>query len=250
MNDQQLLRYSRHLLLPQLGIEGQQRISNSSILVIGCGGLGCTAIAFLAAAGVGTLTIVDNDKVDFSNLQRQTHYTEDNVGQFKVEAMTQYIARQNSEIKIKPLAKYVALDELIALCDKHDVVLDCSDNLATRKAVNRAAVFTKTPLVFGAAIRFEGQLSVFDSRDEKSPCYACLFDGENMLQESCTTSGVFAPLVGIIGAKQASEALKIVAGIGSLTVGSLLNYDALDLQHYPIKFARNPTCKVCGKINK
>ena len=246
MNDQQLLRYSRHLLLPQLDVVGQQKILDSKILVIGCGGLGCSAIPFLASAGVGKLTIADHDKIDFSNLQRQTHYTKEDIGQFKVEAMARFIFRQNNETIVTTLAKRLELDELMTLCDEHDVVLDCSDNFATRKAINKASVMTKTPLVFGAAIRFEGQLSVFDPRDEKSPCYACIFDGEDVLQETCTTSGIFAPLVGIIGARQAAEALKIVANIGILPTGTLLNYDALDLQHYPINAARNPTCKVCG----
>ncbi|UYZ83634.1 HesA/MoeB/ThiF family protein [Entomomonas sp. E2T0] len=247
MNDQQLLRYSRHILLPQLGIEGQQRILDSKILVVGCGGLGCAAIPFLASAGIGQLTIADDDKVDFSNLQRQTHYTKQNIGQSKVEAMARYIFQQNKEVNITALVKRLELDELIELCNEHDVVLDCSDNFATRKAINQASVITKTPLVFGSAIRFEGQLSVFDPRNEESPCYACIFDGDDIAQESCAASGVFAPLVGVIGAKQAAEALKIVAEIGTTPVGIMQNYDALDLNHYPVKFQRNPNCKVCGK---
>lgn len=247
MNDQQLLRYSRHILLPQLDIEGQQRILDSKVLVVGCGGLGCAAIPFLASAGIGQLTIADDDKVDFSNLQRQTHYTKQNIGQSKVEAMARYIFQQNKEVNITALVKRLELDELIELCNEHDVVLDCSDNFATRKAINQASVITKTPLVFGSAIRFEGQLSVFDPRNEESPCYACIFDGDDIVQESCAASGVFAPLVGIIGAKQAAEALKIVAEIGTTPVGTLQNYDALDLNHYPVKFQRNPNCKVCGK---
>lgn len=250
MNDQQLLRYSRHLLLPQLDVVGQQKILDSKVLIVGCGGLGCSAIPFLASAGVGHLTIADNDKIDVSNLQRQVHYTKQNIGQSKVETMARYIFRQNKEIGVTALSKRLELDDLIALCETHDVVLDCTDNFATRKAINKASVITKTPLVFGAAIRFEGQLSVFDPRDEKSPCYACIFDGEDTLQETCSTSGVFGPLVGIIGAQQAAEALKIVANIGTSPIGTLINYDALDLQHYPIKFERNPACKVCGGKHK
>lgn len=247
MNDQQLLRYSRHVLLPQLDVVGQQKILDSKVLVVGCGGLGCSVIPFLASAGVGTLTIADDDKVDLSNLQRQTYYTKQDIGAFKAEVMARYIARQNDEVNVRSLTKRLDVDALIVLCHEHDVVVDCTDNFATRGAINKASVITKTPLVFGAAIRFEGQLSVFDPRDATSPCYACIFDGEGVLQETCSTSGVFAPLVGIIGAKQAAEALKIVANTGTLPIGTLLNYDALDLQHYPIKFARNPDCKVCGK---
>lgn len=149
-------------MLPQLDIEGQQRILDSKVLVVGCGGLGCAAIPFLASAGIGQLTIADDDKVDFSNLQRQTHYTKQNIGQSKVEAMVRYIFQQNKEVNITALVKRLELDELIELCNEHDVVLDCSDNFATRKAINQASVITKTPLVFGSAIRFEGQLSVFD----------------------------------------------------------------------------------------
>lgn len=201
----------------------------------------------LASAGIGQLTIADDDKVDFSNLQRQTHYTKQNIGQSKVEAMARYIFQQNKEVNITALVKRLELDELIELCNEHDVVLDCSDNFATRKAINQASVITKTPLVFGSAIRFEGQLSVFDPRNEESPCYACIFDGDDIAQESCAASGVFAPLVGVIGAKQAAEALKIVAEIGTTPVGIMQNYDALDLNHYPVKFQRNPNCKVCGK---
>lgn len=247
MNDQQLLRYSRHILLPQIDIAGQEKILNSKVLVVGCGGLGCAAIPFLAAAGVGNLILADDDKVDLSNLPRQSHYTKQNIGQLKVEAMARFIYQQNKETAVTTVAKRLELDELLELLVDCDVVLDCSDNFATRKAINKASVMTKTPLVFGAAIRFEGQLTVFDPRLADSPCYACLFDGEDVTQDTCSSSGVFAPLVGIIGTRQAAEALKIIVGIGKLPIGTLLNYDALDLENYPVQFKRNPCCSVCAK---
>lgn len=247
MNDQQLLRYSRHILLPQLDIQGQQKILDSRVLVVGCGGLGSAVIPLLAASGVGGLTLVDDDKVEVSNLQRQTYYTEQDIGLFKAEVMKQHVLSQNKATQITAVVHRVEFDELVSLSKDHDVIIDCTDNFATRKAVNRASVCTKIPLVFGAAIRFEGQLSVFDPRNVGSPCYACLFDAEDMEQETCANSGVFAPLVGVVGAMQANEALKIIAGVGHPLIGALLNYDASSLQFYPVKFARNPACKVCGQ---
>lgn len=247
MNDQQLLRYSRHILLPQLDIQGQQKILNSKVLVIGCGGLGSAVIPLLAASGVGQLTIIDHDKIESSNLQRQTHYNEQDIGLFKAEVMAQHISQQNKEVKVDTLIQRITLDDMIALSRAHDVIVDCTDNFLTRKAINKASVITKTPLVFGSAIRFDGQLSVFDPRQSNSPCYACLFDGDDIEQETCTTSGVFAPLVGIIGSMQAAEALKLIAETGTNAIGTLLNYDAYHSQFYPVKFARNPACHVCGK---
>lgn len=247
MNDQQLLRYSRHILLPQIDIQGQQRILNSKVLVIGCGGLGSAVIPLLAAAGVGQLTITDHDKVEPSNLQRQTHYNEQDIGLFKAQVMAERLLLQNREVKVDALTQRVELDDLIALSHLHHVIVDCTDNFLTRKAINKASVMTKTPLVFGSAIRFDGQLTVFDPRQADSPCYACLFDGDGVEQETCTNSGVFAPLVGVIGSMQAAEALKLITETGNILIGSLLNYDAYNSQFYPIKFARNPACNICGK---
>lgn len=247
MNDQQLLRYSRHILLPQLDIEGQQKILNSKVLIVGCGGLGSAVIPLLAASGVGHLTIVDHDKIESSNLQRQTHYNEQDVGLFKAEVMAQRILLQNTDVKIDALIQRVELDDLIGLSRLHHVIVDCTDNFVTRKAINKASVITRTPLVFGSAIRFDGQLSVFDPRRSDSPCYACLFDGDDMAQETCATSGVFAPLIGIIGSMQAAETLKLIVESGTTSVGTLLNYDAYNSEFYPIKLARNPSCPICGK---
>ena len=247
MDDSQLLRYSRHILLPQLDIAGQQKILRGRVLAVGCGGLGCAAIPFLAAAGVGHLSLADHDRVEVSNLQRQIHYTEQDIGKLKAEVLADYILRQNHEVQVNVLTRRLQLEDLLPLCAAHDVVLDCTDNFATRQAINQACVASRTPLVFGAAIRFEGQLSVFDTRRTDSPCYACLFDGEATLQETCSTAGVFAPLVGVIGTQQAAEALKLLSGIGTAPVGQLIHYDALNLQHFPVRFQRNPQCRICTR---
>lgn len=246
MNDQQLLRYSRHILLPELDIIGQERILNSQIAVIGCGGLGSAAIPILAAAGVGKMVLIDNDTIELSNLQRQTPYCEEHLGKSKAIVLAEIIAKQNKEVKTQIVTERVNLHQLLEITKNCHVILDCSDNLATRQAINKVAVAHKIPLVFGAAIRFEGQFTVFDARQEYSPCYACLFEGDEQTQDTCSTSGIFSPLVNIIGAKQAMEALKLIAQIGTSPIGSLLNYDALNLNHYIMQFKRNPNCKVCG----
>lgn len=246
MNDQQLLRYSRHILLPELDITGQQRLLASKVLVVGCGGLGSTVIPFLAASGVGHLLIADHDKIELSNLQRQTHYTEQQIDQYKAQAMADTIKQQNSAVCVDIITEQLTYLTLLPLLAKCDVIVDCTDNFTTRQAINKAAVLTKKPLVFGAAIRFEGQLTVFDSRNNDSPCYACLFEDTAMSAESCASSGVFSPLVGIIGAQQAAETLKIITDIGRVPVGTLINYDCLNSRTYPIQFKRNPHCKVCA----
>lgn len=246
MNDQQLLRYSRHILLPELDITGQQRLLASKVLVVGCGGLGSTVIPFLAASGVGHLLIADHDKIELSNLQRQTHYTAQQIGQYKALAMAEFIKQQNSSIYIDTITEQLTFSILLPLLADYHVIVDCTDNFTTRQAINKAAVLTKKPLVFGAAIRFEGQLTVFDSSKDDSPCYACLFEDMPISSESCASSGVFSPLVGIIGAQQAAETLKIITGIGKVPIGTLINYDCLNSRTYPIQFKRNPHCKVCA----
>jgi molybdopterin/thiamine biosynthesis adenylyltransferase len=249
MTDEQLLRYSRHILLPEIGVEGQQRLLSASALVIGAGGLGSPAALYLAAAGVGTLTLVDGDDVDLTNLQRQILHTADSVGKPKTESGRAALLRINPEVRIVPVRERVQDDALEALVASSSVVLDCSDNFATRHAVNRACVRHRKPLVSGAAVRFDGQVSVFDLRDDLSPCYHCLFPENGELEETrCAVMGVFAPLTGIIGTVQAAEALKLLAGIGETLNGRLMLLDALTMQWRTVKLARDPACRVCAKV--
>jgi len=249
MTDEQLLRYSRHILLPEIGVEGQQRLLSASALVIGAGGLGSPAALYLAAAGVGTLTLVDGDDVDLTNLQRQILHTADSVGKPKTESGRAALLRINPEVRIVPVRQRVQDDALEGLVASSSVVLDCSDNFATRHAVNRACVRHRKPLVSGAAVRFDGQVSVFDLRDDLSPCYHCLFPENAELEETrCAVMGVFAPLTGIIGTVQAAEALKLLAGIGETLNGRLMLLDALTMQWRIVRLARDPACPVCAKV--
>ncbi|KRB87871.1 HesA/MoeB/ThiF family protein [Noviherbaspirillum sp. Root189] len=248
MNDNQLLRYSRHILLDEIGIEGQESLLAGHALIIGAGGLGSPAALYLASAGMGSITLVDNDTVDLTNLQRQILHTTARVGQPKVESGRQALAQINPEVKVVALSERADEERLAELASQASVVLDCSDNFTTRHAVNRACVQHKVPLVSGAAIRFDGQISVFDSRHGDTPCYACLFPPEQQYEEVlCSTMGVFAPLVGIIGTMQAAEALKLVAGIGESLAGRLLLLDARNMEWTGIRITRNPSCPVCGK---
>jgi len=247
MDDSQLLRYSRHLLLPEFGVDAQQRFAAAHVLVVGVGGLGNPALQFLAAAGIGTLALVDADYVDLTNLQRQTLFDTGMIGQAKVDAAAARIAAVNPEVKLVPVRERVDVAALLPLCAAADVVLDCSDNFATRHAVNRACVATAKPLVSGAAVRFDGQISVFDLRDEANPCYHCLFgEGEKLEETRCATMGVFAPLVGIVGATQAAEALKLLAPAGRTLNGRLLLLDALAMEWHEVRVIKDPACTVCG----
>jgi molybdopterin/thiamine biosynthesis adenylyltransferase len=248
MNDQQLLRYSRHILLDEIGIEGQEKILAGHALVIGAGGLGSPAAFYLASAGVGTITLVDHDTVDLTNLQRQILHNTDRIGHPKVESGKQTLAHINPEINIIALQERAKDERLNELVSQADVVLDCSDNFTTRHQVNRACVQHKVPLVSGAAVRFDGQISVFDPRNPDAPCYACLFPPEQNFEEvNCGTMGVFAPLVGIIGSMQAAEALKLLAGVGQSLAGRLQLLDAHSMEWTSIQIARNATCSVCGQ---
>ena len=248
MNDDQLLRYSRHILLDELGIEGQQRLLAAHALVIGAGGLGSPVALYLATAGVGTLTIVDDDTVDLTNLQRQIVHNVERIGRPKAESAAQTLQGINPEVTVKALrerADAARLEELVAAAD---VVLDCSDNFATRQAVNAACVAHAKPLVSGAAIGFDGQVSVYDTRDAAKPCYACLFPPDAPFEEArCATMGVFAPLVGIIGSVQAAEALKLLAGVGNSLAGRLQMLDARHMEWTEIAIARAPECPVCQR---
>ncbi len=247
MNDDQLLRYSRHILLDELGVEGQQRLLDSRALVIGAGGLGSPALLYLATAGLARITVVDDDVVDLTNLQRQIAHTTARIGTPKADSAAQAMAAINPEVDIVTVRRRVGAAELDALVGDADVVLDCCDNFATRQAVNAACVRQRRPLVAGAAIGFDGQVSVYDAREPDSPCYACLFPPDAVFEEArCATMGVFAPLVGIIGAMQAAEALKLLAGVGGSLAGRLLMLDARTMEWTQLKVARQAGCAVCG----
>lgn len=247
MDDSQLLRYSRHILLDELGPDAQAAFAASHALVVGVGGLGAPVAQFLTAAGVGTITLCDADRVDLTNLQRQILYATADIGHPKVEAAAKRLAAINPDVTLALVDARVGAPELARLTDAADVVVDCSDNFETRHAVNRACVGARTPLVSGAAIRFDGQVAVFDARDAASPCYHCLFGEGDALEETrCATMGVFAPLVGIVGATQAAEALKLIAGAGESLVGRLLLIDALTMQWRELRVPRDPDCPVCS----
>jgi len=247
MDDSQLLRYSRHILLNELGTDAQARFASAHALVVGLGGLGAPATQFLAAAGVGTVTICDSDYVDLTNLQRQILYATADVGAAKVDAAALRIAAINPSVRIVQVRARVGPAELAPLIANATIVLDCCDNFATRHAVNRACVAAGKPLVSGAALRFDGQIAVFDPRDPLSPCYHCLFhEGDDLEETRCATMGVFAPLVGIVGSAQAAEALKLIAGVGVSLAGRLLLLDALVMQWREVRVPRDPQCPVCG----
>jgi molybdopterin-synthase adenylyltransferase len=250
MNDAQLLRYSRHILLDQIGIEGQEKLLAAHALVIGAGGLGSPAALYLASAGVGRITLVDNDTVDLTNLQRQIAHTTARVGQPKAESARQTLGEINPEIEVRALAERADQARLLELVADADVVLDCTDNFATRHAVNRACVAKRVPLVSGAVIRFDGQVSVFDVRAAQAPCYCCLFPQDRQFEEeACATMGVFAPLVGMVGATQAAEALKLLMQVGQSLAGRLLLLDGLAMEWTSIRVARDPACPVCGGVH-
>ena len=251
MNDQELLRYSRHILLDEIGIEGQNKLLKSHVLIIGAGGLGSACAPYIAAAGVGKITIVDDDAVDLTNLQRQIIHTEARVGQPKVESARQTLLAVNSRLSITALTERADEQRLRDLVADADVVLDCSDNFATRQGLNAACVLHGVPLVSGAAIRFDGQLAVYNPKHIDSPCYACVFPPDIAFEETrCATMGVFAPLVGVIGSMQAAEALKVVSGIGETLTGRLLLLDSLSMEWRSIRFKRDSACAVCGSHAK
>ena len=247
MDDAQLLRYSRHILLDDLGVEGQEALLASHALVIGAGGLGSPVALYLGSAGVGHITLVDHDKVDETNLQRQIAHNLARVGRLKAESAREAIAAINPDVRVTTVTERADAALLNQLVAQADVVLDCTDNFATRHAINLACVTHQKPLVSGAAIRMDGQLSVFDARTPGNPCYACVFPPDAGVEEAlCATMGVFAPLVGIVGTMQAAEALKLLAGLGSRITGKLLMIDGRDLAFTSISLPQNPHCTVCG----
>ncbi len=247
LDDAQLMRYARHILLDEYGIEAQEKISAAKVLIVGAGGLGSPAAYYLAAAGVGSLTLVDDDEVDLSNLQRQILHNSERVGVNKALSGQATLQALNPLIQIEPIAQRLSDEDLDRLMPQHDLVLDCTDNFATRHAINRAAVRHRVPIVSGAGIRFAGQISVYDLREADAPCYHCLFPEADDVQElRCATTGVLGPLVGMVGCIQAAEALKVLGGFGEPLVGRLLSVDALTMQWHTVRFRKDPHCLVCS----
>ena len=248
LNDDALLRYSRHILLDEWGVAGQERLANAHALIVGAGGLGCPAALFLASAGVGTLSIADHDRVDLTNLQRQIAHETASVGELKVESLKQRLNAINPLVRVVTIAEKLEGDALQHAVDAADVVLDCTDRFSTRHAINRACVKAKKPLVSGAAIRFDGQVCVFDSRVETSPCYHCVYPETSEFEETaCAEMGVFAPLVGIVGSMQAAEALKLLASIDDAETlcGRLLTIDSKTMETSVLRIKRDAHCSVC-----
>lgn len=248
MDDQQLLRYSRHILLDEIGIEGQEKLLAAHALIIGAGGLGSPVALYLASAGVGRITLVDDDTVDLTNLQRQILHTTARVGQPKASSGKQTLNEINPEVQVAALQERVEDERLQALVASASVVLDCTDNFRTRHAINRACVEARVPLVSGAAIRMDGQVAVFDTRSDTGACYACLFPPDQIFEEvQCSTMGVFAPLVGIIGTVQAAEALKLMMAIGESLADRLLMLDARAMAWSSIRTTKSADCAVCAR---
>jgi len=247
MNDAQLLRYGRHILLDDIGIEGQTRLLAAHALIIGAGGLGSPAALYLGSAGVGHITVVDHDRVEATNLQRQIAHTTARIGQFKALSIAEAIAQINPDVQVTAVTQRADDKLLNVLVQQADVVLDCTDNFQTRHAINRACVRHAKPLVSGAALQLDGQVSVFDTRQTAAPCYACLFPEADAPEETnCATMGVFAPLVGIVGSMQAAEALKLLCGFGETLAGRLMMLDARQMSWTEMTVRRQSDCKVCG----
>ena len=245
-NDQQLLHYSRQIMLPHFGIEGQQRLHDAHVVIMGVGGLGSPAAMYLAAAGVGTLTLVDFDTVDNSNLQRQIVHTIDSVGESKVSSAKNTLLKINPETTIHCIDQRLTQDALEALIAETSCVIDATDNFASRFLINRACVSRKVALVSAAAIQFEGQISVFDLRKQDSPCYACLYAEAGEENTNCSDNGILAPVVGILGSMQALEAIKVICSIGDTLQNRLLIFDALSMQWRTMKLKKDPGCAVCN----
>ncbi|RLA05686.1 MAG: molybdopterin-synthase adenylyltransferase MoeB [Gammaproteobacteria bacterium] len=245
MNDEQLLRYSRQILLPQLDIAGQQKIMDGHVLIIGLGGLGSPVAMYLAAAGVGHLTLVDDDEVELSNLQRQILHRQQDIGRSKVDSAKDTVQALNRDVQLQLVAERLQGEALEEAVNVADVIVDCSDNFATRFLLNEITQRLKKPLVSGAAIRMEGQVTIFDSNIPDSACYRCLYQDNGELQETCSETGVISPLLGIIGSVQAMESLKLLAGIGETLAGRLLILDAFKMEWHELRLRQDPSCPVC-----
>ena len=247
MKDDQLLRYSRHILLPEIEYAGQEKLLNSHCLIIGAGGLGSPASIYLASSGIGKITICDFDDVDISNLQRQILHSDQSIGTNKALSASKFLNKVNSEIIITPIEKKLNVDEMTDIAKDVDVIIDCSDNFETRYALNKIAFHLNKPLVSGAAIKFDGQISVFDFRNATSPCYECLFpDSKTEAELRCADHGVFSPLVGMIGSTQAAEAIKIILNVGNSLMGRLLLLNSKDMTWKTIKIVKDKSCKICS----
>jgi len=246
MDNDLLKRYSRHIMLHQLDYEGQEKLLNSRVLIMGAGGLGSPVAMYLASSGIGHITIVDFDSVESSNLQRQIMHTEADVGTLKVDSARHTLQSMNHHIHIETINKRLEEEELREQVEKADIAIETTDNFTARFLLNKLCVETKTPLVSGSVIRFEGQVSTFDSRKDNSPCYHCLYKDTGDLDETCTSNGVLAPAVGIIGSVQATEAIKVLADFGEPLIGRLLLMDALTMEWRTMKLKKDPACPVCG----
>ncbi|RYF76955.1 MAG: HesA/MoeB/ThiF family protein [Comamonadaceae bacterium] len=247
MDDVDLLRYSRHLLLDEFGVEGQARASTAHVVIVGLGGLGSPVALYLAAAGIARITLIDDDVVDLTNLQRQIVHTHADIGRLKAQSAADALTRVNPQVRVEAETWRVECDRLVERFADVSLLIDCSDNFLTRHAINAACVRMRVPLVSGSALRFDGQVLVFDARDPVSPCYACVFPPEPVPEETrCALMGVFSPLVGVIGTLQASEALKLICRIGKPPIGKMLLFNALHTEFETLLFARNPDCPVCG----
>ena len=246
LSDEELLRYSRQILMPEFDIAGQEKLKTARVLVVGAGGLGCPVALYLGAAGVGHLTLVDDDTIELANLQRQIAFEQQWLGESKAERLAGRVRELNPEVSVTPVNQRVAGEDLQRLVQDASLVLDCTDNFATRFALNRACVAARVPLVSGAAIRGEGQLSVYDARQPESPCYHCLYEEEGSEDLTCSEAGVIAPLVGMIGSAQAMEAIKVISGVGEPLVGRLLILDAWQMRWREMKLAKDPGCPVCS----
>ncbi|MGF1760040.1 molybdopterin-synthase adenylyltransferase MoeB [Photobacterium sagamiensis] len=245
LSDEEMLRYNRQIILRQFDFDGQEALKAASMLILGAGGLGCASTQYLAAAGVGKLTLIDDDKVEVSNLQRQVLHNDSTIGQLKVESARQALTTINPYTQVDTIAKRLSDDELLPLIEQHSIVLDCSDNVDTRNQLNRLCHQTKTPLISGAAIRMEGQISVYTYKDDE-PCYQCLSALFGQQTLSCVEAGIMSPVVGIIGAVQAMEAIKVVANMGTPLTGKILMLDAMSMSWREMKLTKQPTCPVCG----
>ena len=247
MKDETLIRYSRHILLPEIDYSGQNKLTASHVLIIGAGGLGSPASIYLAASGIGKITICDFDKVDISNLQRQILHQDESINLNKAVSAKKTLTKTNPHIQIIPVEKKLNVREVKNLANDVDVILDCSDNFETRYRLNEIAFSLKKPLVSGAAIQFDGQVSIYDFRDNRTPCYQCLFPDSSIDSEQrCSDHGVLSPVVGVIGSIQAVETIKLLLNIGASSIGKLLIYDAKNMHWSEIKFKKDPKCRVCA----